>query len=49
MGSQFGLSLPIWANIGAVAASFIGTIWNFIGSKFWVFKHKSEIQNRSIQ
>jgi len=49
IGPQFGIGLKLWANIGAFVATFVGMTWNFIGSKFWVFKHKSEIQNRSIQ
>jgi putative flippase GtrA len=33
-----GVSEVIWANIGAVAATFCAMIWNFIGYKFIVFK-----------
>lgn len=33
-----GISLPIWANIGAAAATAISMIWNFSGYKFIVFK-----------
>ena len=38
LGPQFGLEPKIWANIGAVAGSAIGLIWNFIGFKMIVFK-----------
>ena len=38
VGPQFGLSSKIWANIGAVGATFIGMTWNFLGYKFIVFK-----------
>lgn len=32
-----GLSLPIWANIGAAAATVVSMVWNFSGYKFIVF------------
>jgi len=35
---QFGLNIIIWANIGAIIASIMGSLWNFIGYKFIVFK-----------
>ena len=35
---QFGLNEIIWANVGAIIASIIGSLWNFIGYKFIVFK-----------
>ncbi len=35
---QFGMSLKIWANIGAICAAFISMAWNFLGYKFFVFK-----------
>lgn len=38
VGQQFGLSPKIWANIGAIGATFIGMSWNFVGYKFIVFK-----------
>jgi len=38
IGVQFGLSSKIWANIGGIAAAFIGFLWNFFGYKFLVFK-----------
>lgn len=40
IGPQFGLSSKIWANFGAVIASFVGMSWNFLGYKLWVFKKK---------
>ena len=38
IGPQFGLSPEIWANIGAIGATFAGMTWNFLGYKFWVFQ-----------
>lgn len=38
VGPQFGLSEKIWANIGAIVATFCGMTWNFLGYKFIVFK-----------
>lgn len=38
IGSPEGISLERWANIGALLATFISLIWNFIGYKFLVFK-----------
>ena len=38
IGPQFGLSSKVWANFGAIIASFAGMTWNFLGYKFWVFK-----------
>lgn len=38
IGPQFGLSEKIWANIGAITATFIGMTWNFLGYKFIVFR-----------
>jgi len=35
---QFGFNLIIWANIGAIVASIIGSLWNFVGYKYIVFK-----------
>lgn len=37
-GPQWGISSGAWANLGAIAASFLGMFWNFIGYKFIVFK-----------
>jgi putative flippase GtrA len=38
IGSQFGMSEKLWANVGGIAAAFAVTAWNFIGYKFFVFK-----------
>ena len=35
---QFGLNAVIWANVGAIIASITGSLWNFVGYKFIVFK-----------
>lgn len=35
---SFELSEQLWANIGAFSAIFVSLAWNFIGSKFIVFK-----------
>ncbi|MBI2507244.1 MAG: GtrA family protein [Candidatus Niyogibacteria bacterium] len=35
---QFGFGPKLWANIGAVAGTAAGLIWNFLGYKFVVFK-----------
>ncbi len=33
-----GISQTLWANIGAVVATFVAMAWNFIGYKLFVFK-----------
>jgi len=38
LGPQWGISENLWANIGAVTASFLAMFWNFMGYKFIVFK-----------
>ena len=38
VGPQAGISENLWANIGAITASFVGMFWNFVGYKFIVFK-----------
>ncbi len=38
LGPQFGLSLKLWANVGALAGTLIGMGWNFVGYKLIVFK-----------
>lgn len=38
IGPQFGFSPTIWANIGAIIAVLCAFMWNFLGSKFIVFK-----------
>jgi putative flippase GtrA len=39
VGVQFGLSEELWATIGAVTATFFAWVWNFLSSKFIVFKN----------
>ena len=38
LGSQFGMSEKLWANVGGIIAAFAAAIWNFLGYKFIVFK-----------
>jgi putative flippase GtrA len=38
IGTQYGIGDKVWANIGAFIAVFVGFVWNFIGSKYIVFK-----------
>jgi putative flippase GtrA len=38
IGSQFGLSETLWANVGAFGGILCTFIWNFLGYKFIVFK-----------
>jgi putative flippase GtrA len=38
MGPQAGISEKMWASIGAIVAAFFAFIWNFLASKFIVFK-----------
>jgi putative flippase GtrA len=38
IGSQFGFSAELWANIGGIIAAFATVLWNFVGYKFLVFK-----------
>jgi putative flippase GtrA len=38
IGPQFGISEKIWATIGAIIAAFFAFVWNFLSSKFIVFK-----------
>lgn len=38
IGPQFGLSEKIWATFGAIVAAFFAFVWNFLASKFIVFK-----------
>lgn len=38
IGAPAGISGELWANIGAVFASFLALMWNFLGMKFFVFK-----------
>lgn len=38
IGPQLGLGEKIWASVGAIVAAFFAFVWNFLGSKFIVFK-----------
>ena len=38
IGPQFGLGEKIWASFGAIVAAFFAFVWNFLASKFIVFK-----------
>lgn len=38
LGPQFGLEEKIWANVGAIVATLMAMLWNFLGYKFLVFK-----------
>ncbi len=38
LGPKFGISEKIWATIGAIIAAFFAFLWNFLSSKFIVFK-----------
>jgi len=38
IGPQFGITQKLWASIGAIVAAFFAFLWNFIASKFIVFK-----------
>lgn len=38
IGPRFGISLRLWASVGAIIAAFFTFFWNFSASKFIVFK-----------
>ena len=38
IGPQFGITAELWANVGAFSAILIAWVWNFLGTKFIVFK-----------
>lgn len=38
IGPQFGLTIEVWAYIGAILAIICVFMWNFLGYKFLVFK-----------
>jgi len=38
IGPQFGMGEKIWASVGAISAAFFAFVWNFLASKFIVFK-----------
>ncbi|MBU0546669.1 GtrA family protein [Patescibacteria group bacterium] len=42
LGPMFGITAKLWAYVGAIAAVFLGFIWNFVGYKFIVFKKESD-------
>lgn len=38
IGPQLGITAKVWATIGALVATLIAWVWNFLSSKFIVFK-----------
>jgi putative flippase GtrA len=38
VGPKFGITEKLWASIGAIVAAFFAFAWNFLSSKFIVFK-----------
>ncbi len=38
LGPRAGLSPERWANVGAMVATVVSLLWNFIGYKLWVFR-----------
>jgi len=42
VGPMFGISPKLWAYVGAIAAVFLGFIWNFAGYKLIVFKQEND-------
>ncbi|MFA5099219.1 MAG: GtrA family protein [Candidatus Paceibacterota bacterium] len=42
-GAPSGISPELWANIGAVSATLVSLVWNFVGYKVVVFKKKEII------
>lgn len=38
IGPQWGISVKIWANLGAIVAVLLVCLWNFLGYKFIIFK-----------
>jgi len=38
IGPQFGITKELWATIGALSATLFAWVWNFLSSKFIVFK-----------
>ena len=38
IGPKGNLTPEVWANVGALIATFILLLWNFFGYKIWVFK-----------
>ncbi len=42
-GVPAGISPELWANVGAVSATLVSLVWNFVGYKVVVFKKKEII------
>jgi putative flippase GtrA len=38
IGAPTGFSPKVWANLGAIVATLIGFLWNFLGYKFFAFR-----------
>lgn len=38
IGPQLGITVKLWASIGAIVAAFFAFVWNFLASKFVVFR-----------
>ena len=38
IGPQYGITEKMWANVGAFTAVLVAWVWNFLASKFIVFK-----------
>jgi putative flippase GtrA len=50
IGSRFGMSDKLWANIAAIIATAIAIVWNFTGYKLFVFKKQGKndpVENNS--
>lgn len=43
IGAQLGIGEKIWANLGAMAGTGFGMVWNFVGYKLWAFKKQDKI------
>lgn len=46
IGSVGGISDARWANVGALSATVVSLVWNFVGYKFIVFKKKDQIASQ---
>lgn len=38
LGIKFLMNDQLWVNIGGLAGTAVGLVWNFVGYKIWVFK-----------
>lgn len=38
-GPHWGMGAALWANVGALAGTLLGLVWNFLGYKLIVFKN----------